>query len=109
MISNGKLWRCWSGPSEGSVLSGYILGSWSQHDEDVHDARLKHPEGVHLLLSAGEPSLTSLLDIHPSLGSVEPEQSHAALGVVSHHEGDAGIQSHRVPQLILKHICDILK
>ena len=34
-----------------------------------------------------------------------PEQAHAALSKMCHHEGDAGGQGHGFPQLVLKNIC----
>lgn len=58
---------------------------------------LQKKKGTHLSSCVGA-------DIHPGLGSIEPEDASGSLGFVGQHDRDGAVKGHRVVQLVLEHI-----
>lgn len=43
-------------------------------------------------------------DVHPSLGCIQPEDTHGALSIVGYDHGYRAVQGHGVVQLVLEHV-----
>ena len=111
VVGDRELGRERRGAGQRRVLPRDVFGLRAQEDERVYDARLGHPVGVDAGLRAGheiferrEDPVRALSDVDPRLRGVQPEHAGRPLGVVAHHEGDGGVQRHRVPQLVLEHV-----
>jgi len=98
---------------EDSVLTRHVLRLRPEQDEDVHGTGLGNPVSLDLRLGLSRPDKVRdraensgrvLLDVDPSLGRVQPEKSGRSNLVVRDHEGDGGVEGHRVPDFVLEDV-----
>ncbi len=83
-------------------------------DEEVEDAGLGDPVGLRVRpalaslsdarAGAQEARGRALLDVHPRLGAVEPEDADGRVRRLGVHDGDRAVERHGAVVLVLEHV-----